>query len=218
MLGRASLARPLAGRVAASRSLSVLRKMPIGATPQVLVTALGDHRPGAVRDLTGHLLQQNVSIASSKKVMLHDSFAVLLSLWVPPEHSTPAEMVEHITSKTGKALGFTVQARLIEPVEEQVAAPVMRHLKLSCPQKPGIIKAISELLKDHDCKMTEVDADTMARGGEIWFEFESTVECGSEEIADLVKTQIDLWTESEDGRISFIFDRATTKRYTMGAV
>ena len=33
-----------------------------------------------------------------------------------------------------------------------------------------------------------------------------------------MKAQIELWTTTEDKRITFVFDRATTKSYTMGGV
>ena len=76
-------------------------------------------------------------------------------------------------------MGFSVEARLIDQAATKPpkAPPALRRLKLSCPQKPGIIKTISELLKDNGCLMKEIDANTSARGGEIWFEFECTVEC-----------------------------------------
>ena len=149
-LTRVSLAGPLAGRGAAgARALSSLRKMEVGSEPQVSVTAQGVHRPGVLRDLTAHLLENGVSIAGSKKIMLNDSFAVLLSLWVPPDQKSPAEMVTAINNKAGALMGFSVEARLIDQaaVKAQSSTPVLRHLKLTCPQKPGIIKAISELLK-----------------------------------------------------------------------
>ena len=33
-----------------------------------------------------------------------------------------------------------------------------------------------------------------------------------------MKQQIEMWTSTEDKRITFLFDAATTKSYTMGGV
>jgi len=182
-----------------------------------MIFAMGTHRPGVVRDVTAALLDEGASVAGSRKVMLADSFAVLVSVWVPPESKTPEEMVTHINETLAPAMGFSLTAHMIDQAVAKAAqAPVKRHLKLLCPQRPGIIKAISELLKDNDCIMNEVEADTSAKGGEIWFEFECTIECPSEDVADAMKAQMEMWTGSEDKRISLVFDSATTKRYTLG--
>ena len=42
--------------------------------------------------------------------------------------------------------------------------PGRRRLKLECPQRPGVVLAITELLKDHGCSLSGIDADTVARG------------------------------------------------------
>ena len=146
----AAVLRPILACSVPARALST--KMEVSADPQVMVTATGVHQRGALRDLTAALLDQGVSIAGSRKVMLNDSFAVLLSVWVPPGNpgypaKTPEALVKVIEAETGPALGFSVTARLIDSVARAPEAPVRRHLRLSCPQKPGIIKAISELLK-----------------------------------------------------------------------
>ena len=48
---------------------------------------------------------------------------------------------------------------------------------LTPPWPPGVVGT-----QDNNCKMAEIDADTSARGGEIWFTFECTIECPSEDV------------------------------------
>ena len=52
------------------RHISSAAKMPVGATPQLLVSAHGLHNAGAVAKLSSVLYEHGASIAASKKVRL----------------------------------------------------------------------------------------------------------------------------------------------------
>ena len=145
-------------------------KMPVGAQPQVLMTASGRHRAGLLRELTSYLLKEGVSIATSKKVMLHNHFALLASLWLPPHARAPEDLVIAIESgslRTTALRGCNLSAELIVLRSSPNDAPVNRRLRLACPQKPGLIKSITDLLKDQACTLVEVDTNTSERNGEV---------------------------------------------------
>lgn len=98
-----------------------------------------------------------------------------MSVWTPPTAIEPSALVGKLQSpEVAAKLGFDVQAQLLEP-SDLTAFELLgeqRRLKLVCPQRPGIVLAITELLKDQGCKMSNVNADTLAKDSEIWFEVE----------------------------------------------
>ena len=163
----AAIASQVLGRGSTARS----RGMAASALPaQILVSAVARHREGAARDITKVIFEAGASIAATKKVMLEDNFALLLAVHTTKE---PLPLVEHLGSEAvAKKLGFPVAARLLDG---SASSPVVhsndvqtRRLKLSCPQKPGIVLAVTELLKDFKCTVVSMEADTVARGQEIW--------------------------------------------------
>jgi len=80
------------------------------------------------------------------------------------------------------------------------AAQVRRHLTLVCPQKPGLIKSITDLLKDHACTLIEVETSTFQKSGEIMFELSCLVDCPTSADAAELHSMIVWWTESQGNR------------------
>ena len=147
------LSTPLSREAALVRSRLYTSKIPVGTLPQVLVSAVAPHRTGASKDLAALIFEQGGSIAATKKIMVEDHFAMMLSVWTPPDGTAPKDIVSTLTSaETQSKLGFAVQASLLDPAREPDSAMdeqgEKRRLKLSCPQRPGIVLAITELLKD----------------------------------------------------------------------
>ena len=141
--------------------------------PQLLLTATGRHRKGVLQDLTAYLLEHGASICSSRKVMLHSHFSCMLAVWLPPD-GTPPDKLAALIAEGGiqKELGCCLTAEMLKPADaaESVrtdGGSVFRRLRLSTPQKPGIVKSVTELLKAHSCTLTEIDADTRALGNEV---------------------------------------------------
>ena len=88
------------------------------------------------------------------------------------------------------------------------SADSQRRLKLTCPQQPGVVLAITELLKDFDCKMSKIDADTVARGSEIWFEIEAIVNVPGDQDVARVEDNLRFWVAGKPGT-SLVFDSFT---------
>ena len=62
-------------------------RMPVGATPQILISANGTHKHGAVSKITSAIVEHGASIAATKKIVIHDQFSLMMSVWVPPSAS-----------------------------------------------------------------------------------------------------------------------------------
>ena len=158
-----------------TRNFTTQPGIPVGASPQLLLSAVASHRSGASMDLARVIFEHGGSIAGTKKVMLENHFAMLIAVYTPPTGTSPADLAQKLASpETASRLGFEVQASLLDESRPAAAARSekgeRRRLQLRCPQRPGIVLAITELLKDGNCKMSSIDADTMEKGSEIWFE------------------------------------------------
>ena len=235
------LSTPLSREAALVRSRLYTSKIPVGTLPQVLVSAVAPHRTGASKDLAALIFEQGGSIAATKKIMVEDHFAMMLSVWTPPDGTAPKDIVSTLTSaETQSKLGFAVQASLLDPARVPDSAMdeqgEKRRLKLSCPQRPGIVLAITELLKDRtrshtspflidwlssrltsfssrtrharadSCKMSAISADTLAKGSEIWFELEAVVDVPGGVDPSALEGALRMWTESKESRTTLIFD------------
>jgi len=201
--------RGLAQEVAFATSRAITTKIPAGASPQILVSASAPHRAGAAKDVAELIFEHGASIASTKKVMLENHFAMLLTVWTPPSSTSPAALAQKLQSpEVTEKLGFSMQATLLEPSSMPVSDDVLqqRRLKLSCPQRPGIVLAITELLKDHGCKMSHISADTTAKGADIWFEIEAIVDVPAGVDPAALEGALRVWTDSEASRAQLIFD------------
>jgi glycine cleavage system regulatory protein len=162
-------------------------------------------------DLARVIFEHGGSIAGTKKVMLENHFAMLIAVYTPPTGTSPADLAQKLASpETASRLGFEVQASLLDESRPAAAARSekgeRRRLQLRCPQRPGIVLAITELLKDGNCKMSSIDADTMEKGSEIWFELEAIIEVPAGVDASSLESALRFWTSSKDARSELIFD------------
>ena len=107
------LSTPLSREAALVRSRLYTSKIPVGTLPQVLVSAVAPHRTGASKDLAALIFEQGGSIAATKKIMVEDHFAMMLSVYTPPDGAAPTDIVSTLTSgDTTAKLGFAVERRL----------------------------------------------------------------------------------------------------------
>ena len=206
------------GRVTAATQQDSLRQfstgIPVGASPQLLISAVAPHRNGASMDIAAEIFGQGASIASTKKVMLENHFCMLISVWTDkdPWAVAAALTTPEVTSRLGFAMDVKPltgeQIAEAANVEAALESGQKRRLKLTCPQKPGIVLAITELLKDQDCRMSEISADTMAKGSEIWFEIEAIIDLPPGVDAEGIESSLRFWT-SKDSRSELIFDTFT---------
>jgi len=178
------------------------------SSPQLLVSAFGPHKTGAVAKISSIIFECGASIAHTKKIIVNEHFAMLTSVYVPADaKSTPAQLSEKLQSaSTTSLLGFQLVVKDVKPSAVESAGPVaeQRRLKLELPQRPGIVLAVTELLKDHGCALSAIDAETVARGDEIWFELECLVDLPAGLDAARVESDLQYWVTKEvQAKLSF---------------
>jgi glycine cleavage system regulatory protein len=127
--------------------------MGVGDKPQVLLAASGVHTPTVVRDLTAALYELGGSVAATKKVVLGDHYSLLMSVWLPDKNE-PAEAAAVLKEAFDKNFSALSTNLTLYPLDGGAAAAgavcdevVTRRLRVSCPQKPGVVLAITRLLQ-----------------------------------------------------------------------
>jgi len=193
----------------ASRSLSSGpgRSIPPGARPQLLLSATGAHRRGVIHNLSAIICEAGASVAGTKKVVLEGRFSLLMSVWLPPDGGcSPASLVaalEKPAAASSEALaGIDLQTQLLDATAAPSASPggeveMLRRLRLEVPQRPGIMLAVTSLLRDSGCAISSLDANTEKRGGTIWFTLECLVHVPSSTAVDEVEQALRFWCSAD---------------------
>jgi len=182
--------------------------MTADSCPQLLLCAFGPHKTGAVAKISSIVFQSGGSIAQTKKIIVDDHFAMLTSVHLPDDAKrTPAQLSALLQSAaTTETLGFPVTVKQLAG-GGSTQMPQTRRLKLELPQRPGIVLGITEILKDHGCALSAIDADTMAKpDGEIWFQIECLVDVPNGVDAAWVESDLQFWL-AQEARASLIFDK-----------
>lgn len=196
----------------ARRFCSGTVRMPVGATPQIMISANGTHKHGAVSKITSAIVDHGASIAATKKIVMHDQFSLMMSVWVPPSASPATVLAALQQSSATDQFGCTVTAVAL-PDPSPAAPPEVRRMLLECPQKPGIVLAVTELLKDQGCAITNMDAQTYLKEDVIWFRLECIIEVTTGTEPSLVEEQLRWWTASQQMDVNLIFDSSRTDRF-----
>ena len=114
--------------------------IPVSARPQLLLSAVGEHKTGAVAKITNIIFQHGGSVATQKKMIVEDQFCMLISVYLPPDAKTPAELTKALeASSTTEALGFPVTVKQISQAS-QAAPPSVLCVQL--PSRCGLLARI----------------------------------------------------------------------------
>ena len=135
--------------------------------------------------------------------MLHGHSTLMMSVWLPPNGSSPVTVAAELQTAE---LGLVMQTVILTDVPPPPPKTSVRRVVLECPQKPGIVLAVTELLKDSGCKISDMDAHTSVKEGEIWFRLECIVEAPSS-AEEQLEEQLRWMTASEEMRATITFDR-----------
>eukprot|EP00962_Isochrysis_galbana_P046688 scaffold18851_cov126-Isochrysis_galbana.AAC.2 len=131
--------------------------MGVGDKPQVLLAASGVHTPTVVRDLTSALYNLGGSVAATKKVVLGDHYSILMSIWLP-DKDDPVEAAASLREALAQDFSVPSTNLTLIPLDGGAGTSgaisgevVTRRLQVSCPQKPGVVLAITRLLQVGVC-------------------------------------------------------------------
>ncbi len=134
---------------------------------KVILTVLGQDRPGIVADVTGVLLKSGCNIEDSSMTILEGEFAMLLVVSLPPKLSGAGLKTKFLPLCKKSKLSVN-----IKPFEEQtekhvVPEPKNYVISVIGADKPGIVHHVAKLLASHEANITDVETKCIGKGDRI---------------------------------------------------
>lgn len=122
----------------------------------LVISALGNDKPGIVNELSKAILDQGGNISESRMTVLGGEFAMMLLV------SGSQDCIENILSKleeTGLNLNLTLIAKETQPQEvEQKRLPY--QITVVSMDHPGIVHDISDFLSSRNLNIEEIETQT----------------------------------------------------------
>jgi glycine cleavage system transcriptional repressor len=122
---------------------------------EVVVTAVGEDRPGIVAALTGALLEVGGNLADVRAALLRGSFATMLAVTVP--EGVGAAEVERVLTPVAERLGMGLYVASASPAH---TGPARARAVLSVygADRPGIVHGIASALAEHRVNILDLSA------------------------------------------------------------
>ena len=126
--------------------------------PNLILTAVGQDRPGLVGELTGHLHTGGggggggANIIESRMVNLRGQFAVILLIDVSDPKALRASIPD-VAARTGLAISIAEQSTPATP-----AKGIPYRLKTYSLDQPGLVHRISAVLRTHGVNIEDLAA------------------------------------------------------------
>ena len=120
---------------------------------QLIVTAVGNDRPGLVDELTGHLHAAGANILDSRMVNLRGRFAIILLLEAP---DTAA--LKRTLPAAAERAGLTINLDDHGTAAPAHQAGIPFRLKTYSLDQPGLVHRVSEVLRTHGVNIEDLSA------------------------------------------------------------
>ncbi|MBI4971432.1 MAG: ACT domain-containing protein [Candidatus Omnitrophica bacterium] len=134
---------------------------------KLILTVLGQDRPGIVAEVTGVLFKHHCNIEDSSMTILEGEFAMLLVVSLP-ENMNSSDLKEKFDSLVKKSDLYINIKSFAEGVLKSVV-PEPRNYVISVigADKPGIVYHIAKLLAEHDANITDVETKRIGKGDRV---------------------------------------------------
>lgn len=210
----AAASRLLSTRASAPPKGSAGESVPVGARPSLCVMVTGRHRANGLNDVTSLLAERGASIFSAKRIKVEGQFCAMFAVWLPGGGKVNSRQfgqeLERGRASEPRLQGFNVQIFDVDQGagggagEGKTSEPEMRRLRVLCPQKPGLLNAITSILLDHECVISQLEADTAtAVSDEVMFRMDAVVELPREPAAEALEAELEAWADSESSWLRF---------------
>jgi methionyl-tRNA formyltransferase len=127
----------------------------------LIVTVVAPDRPGIVRSIAERAKRHDANWAASRMTSLHDQFAGIVHLQVPPEN------VEALSAAL-RALESTGASVTIARTDASPVPPGRRivRLELTGPDRPGIVNELSSRLADRGVSIEDLHTEIFDGGAQ----------------------------------------------------
>lgn len=125
-------------------------------TNSLVISALGNDKPGIVNELSKTILDQGGNISESRMTVLGGEFAMMLLV------NGSQDCIENILSKleaTGEKLNLTLIAKETE-TQDSNKKRLPYQVNVISMDHPGIVHNISDFLSSHNLNIEEIETKT----------------------------------------------------------
>ena len=139
----------------------------------LVITALGNDKPGIVNELSKAVLDYGGNITESRMMVLGGEFAIMLLITGNQEN---IDKVNAAIESIGKSLELTLIAKETQPQEKPIKRLPYQVTVVSMDH-PGIVHNISDFLLSHNLNIEEIETTTYpaAHTGTPMFSLEMTI-------------------------------------------
>jgi len=139
----------------------------------LVITALGNDKPGIVNELSKAVLDYGGNITESRMMVLGGEFAIMLLITGNQEN---IDKVNAAIESIGKSLKLTLIAKETQPQEKPIKRLPYQVTVVSMDH-PGIVHNISDFLLSHNLNIEEIETTTYpaAHTGTPMFSLEMTI-------------------------------------------
>jgi glycine cleavage system transcriptional repressor len=120
---------------------------------QMVITAVGQDRPGLVGEVTGQLLRDGINVSDSRMVNLRGQFAMLML--VEGSDDALARLKGTLPAVTGR-LGLALSISEHGGLQKSVPGLPFR-LKTYSMDQPGIVHRVSQMLQTHGVNIESLE-------------------------------------------------------------
>ncbi len=153
----------------------------------LVITAVGDDRPGIVNDLTKHILENDCNIADSRMSILGGEFALILLL---AGNWNSIAKIEEVLPKLGNSLGLNITAKRTEPRSQQ-GNLLNYHVDALAMDQPGLVHKVTEFFSSRSINIESLNSDSYnaAHTGTPMFSINMTVNIPAEQSISQIREQ-----------------------------
>ncbi len=160
----------------------------------LLLTGVGEDRPGIVESLTRAIADYGGNLEESRMAVLGGEFAIIMLV------SAPASAIEALESdqvKLGEQTGLTIHLRRTE--KREPGGDVLRyHVEALSMDHPGIVNSVTDFFSRRNINIESLSTETYAaaHSGAPMFALDMIVEIpAGEKIAELRQRFVDFCDE-----------------------
>jgi len=153
----------------------------------LVITAVGDDRPGIVNDLTKHILENDCNIADSRMTILGGEFALILLL---SGNWNAVAKVEDTLPKLADNLKLHITVKRTEP-RTQSGRLLNYHVDALAIDQPGLVHRVTEFFSSREINIESLNTDAYnaAHTGTPMFAISMTVNIPAEQSISQIREQ-----------------------------
>ena len=153
----------------------------------LVITAVGDDRPGIVNDLTKHISENGCNIADSRMTILGGEFALILLL---SGNWSAIAKIEESLPKIADSLGLSITIKRTEPRSQQ-GNLLNYHVDALAIDQPGLVHKVTEFFSSHSINIENLNTDSYnaAHTGTPMFSITMTVNIPAERSISQLRDQ-----------------------------